>query len=55
MRIVTLSLQNFRSHQETVLELDRFNVTKVSLFSKSHVQLVVPVESVLVVVLPFAS
>jgi recombinational DNA repair ATPase RecF len=25
MRIKTLTLKNFRSHQETVLELDRFN------------------------------
>lgn len=25
MKIQTLTLKNFRSHQETVLELDRFN------------------------------
>ena len=28
MRIVTLSLKNFRSHQETVLDLDRFNFVR---------------------------
>src|SRR6266852_3702292 len=28
MRIVTLTLKNFRSHQETVLELDRFNFVR---------------------------
>src|SRR5229473_1517131 len=28
MRIVTLTLKNFRSHQETVLDLDRFNFVR---------------------------
>lgn len=28
MKIVRLVLKNFRSHQETVLELDRFNFVR---------------------------
>jgi predicted ATPase len=28
MRIVTLTLKNFRSHKETVLDLDRFNFVR---------------------------
>jgi len=28
MRILTLTLKNFRSHQKTVLDLDRFNFVR---------------------------
>ena len=28
MRILTLTLKHFRSHQETILDLDRFNFVR---------------------------